>query len=83
LDVVIRAEPLRVRQPDALFISNERLDQVGGEPEHGPLKAAPELVVEILSPSETRKRLISVSMAVHQQVLLQPIQQSEWANRFY
>ncbi len=29
-DVLIRCEPLQVRQPDVLFITNERLEQGGG-----------------------------------------------------
>jgi Uma2 family endonuclease len=52
-DVLIRREPLRTRQPDALFISHERLAQCSDENDPAPLFAAPELVVEILSPSET------------------------------
>jgi len=57
LDVVIEAAPLRVRQPDVFFISRQRLTQAGGPPELGPLTVAPELVIEILSPSETRRIL--------------------------
>lgn len=52
LDVVIRREPLRTRQPDALFISQERLDEVDTD---APLEVGPELVVEILSPSESAR----------------------------
>jgi Uma2 family endonuclease len=57
LDVLIRKKPLRVRQPDALFISKERLESAGGAPKSGPLMIAPELVIEILSPSETEASL--------------------------
>jgi Uma2 family endonuclease len=53
LDVLIRQRPLRVRQPDALFVSNDRLEKAGGPPKSGPLTATPEWVIEILSPSET------------------------------
>jgi Uma2 family endonuclease len=52
LDVVIRREPLRTRQPDALFISHERLDEIDTD---APLEIGPELVVEILSPSESAR----------------------------
>ncbi len=57
LDVLIEPSPLRVRQPDVFFISNRRLTQGGGAPDLGPLTVAPELVIEILSPSETRRIL--------------------------
>jgi len=52
-DVLIRRSPLRTRQPDVLFISTERL---GGRDldDPSPLEPAPELVVEILSPGDTR-----------------------------
>jgi len=59
LDVMIVASPLRVRQPDVLFITNQKLVRSGGAPTLGPLMAAPELVIEILSPSETRRILNS------------------------
>lgn len=54
-DVLIRRRPLQVRQPDVLFISHARLAQIGGPPDGGVLEVAPELVVEVLSPSETRR----------------------------
>src|SRR4051794_36925669 len=46
-DVLIRRSPLRTRQPDLLFISQERL---GGRSldDPTPLAPAPELVIEIL-----------------------------------
>jgi Uma2 family endonuclease len=53
-DVLIRRHPLRVRQPDVLFITHERLAQCPGPDDPAPLPIAPELVVEILSPSERR-----------------------------
>src|SRR5581483_5756520 len=52
-DVLIRRKPLRTRQPDVLFISHEQLAKCSDENDPAPLFAAPELVVEILSPSET------------------------------
>lgn len=55
-DVLIRRTPrLQVRQPDVLFISNDRLERAGGIMMEGPLEQPPQLVVEILSPSETRR----------------------------
>lgn len=51
-DVLIRRKPLRVRQPDALFISTQRLGNRSLD-DPAPLSPAPELVVEILSPSDT------------------------------
>ena len=55
-DVLIRRNPLRTRQPDILFISAHRFgDRSLDSP--APLEPAPELVVEILSPSDTRRVL--------------------------
>lgn len=54
-DVLIRVSPLRTRQPDVLYISHERLAQCKEETDPAPLLAAPELVVEILSPSESKR----------------------------
>lgn len=52
-DVLITYTPLRTRQPDILFISSERFaDRDPLDP--SALDPAPELVVEILSPSDTR-----------------------------
>lgn len=56
-DVLIRQEPLNTRQPDVLFISKERLEQAGGPTLAAPLTIAPELVVEILSSSETQRTI--------------------------
>ena len=49
LDVLVQREPLRTRQPDLLFVSSERASILGQIIEGGP-----DLVVEILSPSNTR-----------------------------
>ena len=53
-DVLITYQPLRVRQPDVLFISQAR---VGDRDPLDPsaLNPAPELVVEVLSPNDTWK----------------------------
>ena len=57
-DVLIRRSPrMQTRQPDVLFISNGRLVEGGGIPVKGPFNAAPELVVEIISDSETQRIL--------------------------
>ncbi len=57
-DVLIRRTPkLQTRQPDVLFVSFDRLAQIGGRPVKGPLAVAPELVVEIISDSETQRIL--------------------------
>ena len=52
VDVLIQREPLRTRQPDLLFVSNERAGLLRDIVE-GP----PDLVVEILSPANTRTNL--------------------------
>ncbi len=52
VDVIVRRDPLRVRQPDLLFVSNERADIMGERIEGGP-----DLVVEIISPSNTRSEI--------------------------
>ena len=55
-DVLIAYEPLHMRQPDVLFISHARFgDRDPLDP--SALSPAPELVVEVLSPSDTRKVL--------------------------
>jgi len=51
-DVLIGTTPLKVRQLDVLFISRERLDRNPPAHEPAPLYPAPELVVEIISPSD-------------------------------
>ena len=55
-DVLISYEPLHVRQPDVLFISHARFGD--RDPlDLSALDPAPELVVEILSPSDTNRVL--------------------------
>ena len=54
VDVIVRRDPLRVRQPDLLFVSNERAGILGERIEGGP-----DLVVEIISPSNTRVEIES------------------------
>ena len=52
VDVIIRREPLRTRQPDLLFVSNEHAGILGDQ-----VEGAPDLVAEILSPTNTRSDL--------------------------
>lgn len=54
-DVLIQRGPLRTRQPDVLFISNERLAANPPSTDPAPLDPAPELVIEVLSPRESRR----------------------------
>ena len=54
LDVVIRRNPLRTRQPDLLLLSNESFARIYLD---RPIEEAPELAIEILSPSNTRRRV--------------------------
>ena len=53
LDVVIRREPLRTRQPDVMFIGQERRVIIGPQV----IEGAPDLVIEVLSPTNTRQEL--------------------------
>jgi Uma2 family endonuclease len=53
LDVVIRRDPLWTRQPDLMFISNARRSIIGQQV----IESGPDLVIEILSPSNTRREL--------------------------
>jgi Uma2 family endonuclease len=55
-DVLITHEPLRTLQPDLLFISTGRLGN-RSLTDPSPLSPSPELVVEILSPSNTPRTL--------------------------
>jgi len=57
VDVMIQREPLRTRQPDVLFLSSVRTGIRGREDLRGLqiLQTAPDLVIEVLSPSETRR----------------------------
>ena len=52
-DVRITFFPLHTRQPDILLISQERLSENPPSDDPAPLSPAPELVVEIVSPSDT------------------------------
>jgi Uma2 family endonuclease len=53
IDIIIRRDPLRTRQPDLLFISNARRSIIGPQV----IEGGPDLVIEILSPSNTRREM--------------------------
>ncbi len=53
VDIIVQREPLRTRQPDLLFIINERLGII----RDGRVHDGPDLVVEIMSPSNTRAEI--------------------------
>ena len=53
LDVLIRRDPLRTRQPDVMFISNARRYVIGRQV----IESAPDLVIEVLSPANTRREV--------------------------
>ena len=54
MDIVIRREPLRVRQPDLMFFSKGRFDRTARITEY-----APDLAIEIISPSNSRSHVES------------------------
>jgi Uma2 family endonuclease len=53
LDILIRRDPLCTRQPDLMFISNARRYIIGQQV----IESGPDLFIEILSPSNTRREL--------------------------
>ena len=57
VDLLIQREPLRTRQPDILYMSAERTGMRGRSELRGVpfLEIAPDLVVEVLSPSNARR----------------------------
>ena len=57
VDLLIRREPLRIRQPDILYLSADRIGITGRDELRGLqfLEIPPDLVVEVLSPSNTRR----------------------------
>ena len=61
VDLLIRREPLRTRQPDILYLSAERTGIRGPAELRGLqfLEISPDLVVEVLSPSNTRREIES------------------------
>ena len=61
LDLVIQREPLRVRQPDVIFLNSARTGIRSRSDLRGrsPLEVSPDIVIEILSPSNTRREMES------------------------
>ena len=57
VDMLVQREPLRTRQPDVLFLSAERTGFRDNSQLRGLqyLEVSPDLVVEVLSPSNTRR----------------------------
>ena len=60
-DLLISRDPLRVRQPDMMFLNTERNGIRGRNDIRGirPLEAPPDIVIEVLSPSNPRRELES------------------------
>lgn len=56
MDIVIRREPLRVRQPDLMFFKKGRFDRTARITEYPP---PPDLAIEIISPSNSRSHVAS------------------------
>ena len=59
VDLLIQRTPLRTRQPDLLFLNAERTGIRGRDQLRGLqfLEVPPDLVVEVLSPSNTRREI--------------------------
>ena len=59
VDIILQRHPLRTRQPDVLFIHRDKLSGTGFDAieELQILEIAPDLVIEVLSPSDTEKVL--------------------------
>ena len=53
LDVVIRRDPVRTRQPDVMYISTARRYIIGRQV----IESGPDLVIEILSPTNSRQEM--------------------------
>ncbi len=63
MDVMIRQQPrLQTRQPDNLFISEDRLKTVPNYRDNGFISVAPNLVTEVLSSSD-RKNVVAAKLA--------------------
>ena len=60
VDIILRRHPLRTRQPDVLFIHRDKLSGTGFDAieELQILEIAPDLVIEVLSSSDTEKVLL-------------------------
>ena len=65
-DIVIRRAPLRTHQPDLLFLSHERAEQIPDLQNQPRIEVAPELVIEVLSPSDTASEWLEKLRDYHQ-----------------
>lgn len=57
-DVIVQRDPVRTRQPDLFFLRKERGGTIENLRQLARLEIAPDLVVEIISPSEETGRLL-------------------------
>ena len=59
VDIILQRDPLRTRQPDVLFIHKDKLPGTSLDDLEGLqlLEITPDLVIEVLSPSDTKKVL--------------------------
>ena len=71
-DVLVTWRPWHTRQPDVLFISSERLAQNPPADDPAPLSPAPELVAEIVSPSDTAS-VLAAKIADYRAVAVQEV----------
>ena len=69
VDIILQRHPLRTRQPDVLFIHKDKLSGTGFDAieELQILEIAPDLVIEVLSTSDT-ERVLSGKLSDYQQI---------------
>ena len=69
IDIILQRHPLRTRQPDVLFIHRDKLSGTGFDAieELQILEIGPDLVVEVLSSSDTEK-VLSGKLADYQRI---------------
>ncbi len=69
VDIILQRHPLRTRQPDVLFIHKDKLSGTGLDAieELQILEIAPDLVIEVLSASDTDK-VLSGKLSDYQQI---------------
>lgn len=69
IDIILQRHPLRTRQPDVLFIHKDKLSGTGFDAieELQILEIAPDLVIEVLSASDTQK-VLSGKLADYQRI---------------
>ncbi len=69
VDIILQRHPLRTRQPDVLFIHKDKLSGTGLDAieELQILEIAPDLVIEVLSASDTEK-VLSGKLADYQRI---------------